>query len=70
MKKLIKGSRKRTYFGYDADGLSEITYTLCQLEDGIDMTEKEEEALDIAIQAITSMRNAMISNGKIRWDEA
>ena len=71
MKRLIKRKRNRIrkFCGHSADGIYEILNILCDLEDGIDMTEYEEEALDVAIQAVASIRNAMVTDGKIRWEE-
>lgn len=67
MGRLIKRKKNRKFCGHNADGMYEIMCTLCDLEDSVGMSEKEEEAMDIAIQAISSLRNAMVTDGKIDW---
>lgn len=68
MKRLIKRDKKRRFFGRDTYELYNIICILCDLEDGIDMTDQEETALDVAIQALSHIRYAMETDGKVRWE--
>lgn len=65
----LRKARKRRYCGYDHDQITDLMIRLCDLEDDIVLTEEEQEAMDIAIQALCSINNAMVSNGKVVFDD-
>ena len=60
--------KKKTYHGCDHDKLEQILYTLCALEDDLDLTDTERFSMDIAIHAVSSIMNAMSRNGKVVFD--
>lgn len=66
---ILKRKKERKYFGYDAEQLNKTLETLCGLADGIDMTDAESEAMDMAIRAVCSIQFAMGSNGKVQFDD-
>ena len=51
--------------GMNADQLRDVLFRLCDLSTDVLMTEEEQDAMDVAIQAVTDIRNDLIS-GKVR----
>lgn len=58
----------RMYCGYNYRELNDMMDALLDLEDDIVLTEREQLAMDIAIQALCSILNAMAGNGKVVID--
>ena len=56
------------YCDRSPDEVMDVIMTLGELEDRIEMTDKEQDAMDIAIQAVCDIRNAMVGDGKIHWE--
>ena len=56
---------KRRYCGYSHDDIMEFMLALCELEDDIIITDKQQEAMDLAIQALCSINNALVGSGKV-----
>ena len=65
----LRKAEKRRYCGYSYEEITNMTDTLSNLEDDIAITEQEEKAMDIAIQALWEIRNAMLTNGKVVFDD-
>ena len=65
----LQKARKRRYCGYDHDQITDLMIRLCDLEDDVLLTEDEQEAMDIAIQALCSIHNAMVGSGKVAFDD-
>ena len=60
--------KPKTYCGYDVGGMNRILDVLCRLEDGILMTDEEQDAFDIAIQCVSDMVNRL--NGiPVEWED-
>lgn len=59
---------KRTFCGVDWSGLEEVLNTMCELEDKIKLTDKEESCFDIAIQCVTQIMNRMVDGKEINFD--
>ena len=49
----------KTYCGHDWDSMNGILDTLCDIEDSVGMTDKEQEAMNIAIQCVTDILNLL-----------
>ena len=66
---MIFGKKKpRKYCGLTAAQMESVLIKLCEIEDGVERTDQEPGAMDIAIQAISDLHNAMIRDGKIHWE--
>lgn len=63
-----KRKKPRKYCGHTAAEMEEILIKLCEIEDSVGLTDQEQDAMDIAIQAISDLHNAMIRDGKIHWE--
>lgn len=61
-----KREKKKQYMGLDADQLRDVLFRLCDLSTDVLMTEDEQDAMDVAIQAVTDIRNDLMSGGKAR----
>ena len=63
-----KRKKPRKYCGHTAVQMEEILIKLCEIEDSVELTDQEQDAMDIAIQAISDLHNAMIRDGKSHWE--
>lgn len=61
-----KREKKKQYMGLDADQLRDVLFRLCDLSTDVLMTEDEQDAMDVAIQAVTDIRNDLMNGGKVR----
>lgn len=59
---------KRTFCGKSWSDMGEVLNTMCNLEDDIDLTDKENDCFNIAIQCITQIMNRMIDGKEINFD--
>ena len=66
--KLFKG-KERKFCGNSWDDLSKVLDSLCELEDSVLLTEKEDEAMHVAIQCVTEIMNRMKDGKKVLWDD-
>ena len=64
----LKKKKPRKYCGLTAVQMEEILIKLCEIEDSVGLSDQEQDAMDIAIQAISDLHNAMIRDGKIHWE--
>lgn len=60
--------KKITFCGCDHDKMEQVLYRLCEIEDSVGLSEDEDFAMHIAIQAISHLMNGMVHNGKMEWD--
>ena len=49
----------KTYCGYNWDDMNDVLNTLCYLQEDAMLTDREYEALEIGIQCVTSILNAL-----------
>ena len=56
------------YCGKTHQEMDEILNTMCDIEEHIFMSKKEEEAFNIAIQCISTVMNRMVDNRPIEFD--
>ena len=66
---IFRRKKERKFFGHHAEQMDKIIETLCDLCDGIDMTDDEAEAMDIAIHSVVEIQYAMLGNGKVLFDD-
>ena len=66
MKRIIKRDRKKQYMGLNTDQLRDVLFILNDLVTDVGMTDAEQDAMDVAIQAVTDIRNDLIGGGKVR----
>lgn len=57
--------REKQYMGMNADQLRDVLFVLNDLVTDVGMTDAEQDAMDVAIQAVTDIRNDLMS-GKVR----
>ena len=57
--------REKQYMGLNADQLRDVLFVLNDLVTDVGMTDTEQDAMDVAIQAVTDIRNDLMS-GKVR----
>ena len=67
-KRRLKRAERRKYCGYDYHQMAELMERLCVLEDDVVLTDCEQEAMDIAIQAMCTIHNAMVTGRKDIFD--
>ena len=60
-----KRDKQRQNMGLNADQIRDVLFVLCDLVTDVGMTEAEQDAMDVAIQAVTDIRNDLMS-GKVR----
>lgn len=58
--------REKQYMGMNADQLRDVLFVLNDLVTDVGMTDTEQDAMDVAIQAVTDIRNDLMSGGKVR----
>ena len=63
-----KRNRKRSFCGYNAIEMKQLLDVLYGLEDESLITEKEQKALEIAINCMTWIINRMLDGKRIYWD--
>ena len=63
-----KNRKPMKYCGLTVEQMEAVLYKLCDLEDDHDLNEREQAAMDIAIQAVSDLRNAMLMDGRIHWE--
>ena len=69
MGRLFKRKKpQRRYCGYDYEGMCHLLDTLCILEDDIILTDQEQDAMDVAIQALCDVQRAMVDKGRFYFD--
>lgn len=61
--------KERKYCGHTWGQMDIVLDTLCELEDSLLITHKEQEAMDMAIQCVTEIMNRMKDGRKIMWDD-
>ena len=51
--------------------MKNVLYTMCDIEDVIELTEAEQDAFDIAIQCVTTIMNMMNCDDPVamEWDD-
>ena len=59
------------YCGKNWDEMKNVLYTMCDIEDVIELTEAEQDAFDIAIQCVTTIMNMMNCDDPVamEWDD-
>lgn len=60
---------ERKYCGRTWEQMNEELDTMCKLEEKLNLTEKEGNAFDVAIQCMTTVMNRMQNNKPIIWDQ-
>lgn len=58
--------REKQYMGLNADQIRDVLFVLCDLVTDVGMTDAEQDAMDVAIQAVTDIRNDLMGGGKVR----
>lgn len=59
---------ERKYCGKTWDEMMDILSFMCDLEDRVKMSKKEQEMYDIAMRCVTTVINRMKNDNPIAWD--
>ena len=62
------GGSDKTFCGLSQTKLEDVQYTLCALDDSIDITEDERYAMGVAIQVISHIANVIQHGEKLHFD--
>jgi len=67
--RIKKPTKPRTYNGWEYTDLAEALEALYGLLSGVEMTENENKAMEIAIRCTATVCNRMVDGKPIAWDE-
>lgn len=58
--------KERRYMGMTAEDIRDVLFVLCGLVEDIGLTEQEMHAMDVAVEALNDIHNALVTGGKVR----
>mgnify|MGYP007133740405 CR=1 FL=1 len=58
----------KTYCGYTHDDMNRVLDFMCNIEDQMELDDKQVNDFDVAIQCIATVMNRMVDDRPIEWD--